>query len=373
METVSRASAVVDLGAVERNCARLAGELAEGVELCAVVKADGYGHGATECVAAALAGGAGRLAVATALEAVEIRDALPDARLLVLGALSAGELELVLGTGAELTVWHQGFLELVAARARALGVRPRIHVKADTGMGRLGERDPEAAIALLDRAAAEPAVELEAFWTHFATADEPGSELFAEQLSRFEALAERARSAHPGILVHAANSAATLAEPAAHFDMVRCGVAVYGLDPFGRSASEQGLSPALSLRSYVADVKRFEAGASAGYGATWQAPEETSVGVVPIGYGDGVRRALGNNGDVLAGGRRHPIVGTISMDNLTVDLGREPVVAPGDPVVVIGPQDDDEITAEQLAAALGTINYEITCGISARVPREYVR
>ena len=168
------------------------------------------------------------------------------------------------------------------------------------------------------------AVELAGFWTHFATADEPESELFGDQLAAFTALADRVRAAHPGILVHAANSAATLAAPDSHFDMVRCGVAIYGLDPFGRSAAEQRLEPALSLHSYVADVKRFGAGASAGYGATWHAAQETFVGVVPIGYGDGVRRALTNNGDVLAAGRRHPIVGTVSMDNLTVDLGPEP-------------------------------------------------
>ena len=173
--------------------------------------------------------------------------------------------------------------------------------------------------------------------------------------------------------MHAANSAATLAAPGAHFDMVRCGVAIYGLDPFGRSAAEQRLEPALSVHSYVADVKRFGAGASAGYGATWHAGEDTFVGVVPIGYGDGVRRALSNNGEVLAAGRRHPIVGTISMDNLTIDLGPDPLVEPGDPVVVLGPQGDDAIAAEELAAAIGTINYEITCGISSRVPREYRR
>ena len=240
-------------------------------------------------------------------------------------------------------------------------------------MGRLGERDPEAVIGLLDRAAGDEAVELAGFWTHFATADEPGSGLLEDQLARFTELAERARAAHPGIVVHAANSAATLAGRRSDFDMVRCGVAIYGLDPFGRSAAERGLAPALALHSYVADVKRFAPGSSAGYGATWHAAEETFVGVVPIGYGDGVRRALGNNGDVLAGGRRYPIVGTVSMDNLTIDLGPEPAVEPGDPVVLIGSQGDEEITAEQLAAALGTINYEVTCGISARVPREYRR
>ena len=194
-----------------------------------------------------------------------------------------------------------------------------------------------------------------------------------EQLERFLAFAPALRERHPELRLHAANSAATLRDPTAHLDMVRCGVAVYGLDPFGEDPGRHGLEPALELRSHVADVKRFDAGDSAGYERTWRASVPTAVGVLPIGYGDGVRRALSNNGEVLAAGRRHPVVGTISMDNLTIDLGPEPAVAPGDPAVLIGSQQDERILCEELARRLGTINYEITCGISARVPREYVR
>jgi alanine racemase len=152
--------------------------------------------------------------------------------------------------------------------------------------------------------------------------------------------------------------------------MVRCGVAIYGLDPFGRDPAEQRLEPALSLSSYVADVKRFEAGASAGYGRTWAADRDTYVGVMPIGYGDGVRRGLSNNAEVLVGGRRYPLVGTVSMDNITIDLGPEPTVAPGDEAVLIGAQGDDRILCEEVARRLETINYEVTCGISQRVRRE---
>jgi len=153
--------------------------------------------------------------------------------------------------------------------------------------------------------------------------------------------------------------------------MARCGIAVYGLDPFGEDPGQHGLRPALELWTYVADVKLFEPGASAGYGRTWHATEPTHIGVLPIGYGDGVRRALSNNAEVLVGGRRYPVVGTISMDNLTIDLGREPDVVPGDPAVLIGAQGGDRILAEDLAGRLETINYEVTCGISARVPREH--
>ena len=298
--------------------------------MCAVVKADGYGHGAVECGRAALAGGATWLAVAAAAEAAALRVALPEARLLVLGALTPAELDLALGAGADIAVWRRGFLELVQARAGALGVRPRVHVKYDTGMGRLGERDPAAVADLVAKVSAVEEVELTGFWTHFATADEPGSEFFAEQLERFTGLADRVRREHPGLIRHAANSAATLSDDAAHFEMVRCGVAVYGLDPFGEDPAARELEPALELRSYVADVKEFEPGDSAGYGRSWRAQRDTRVGVLPIGYGDGVRRALSNNADVLVDGRRHPLVGTVSMDNVTIDLGPRTTVEPGE-------------------------------------------
>ena len=246
----ARATAVVDLGAIERNCARLRGALAADAELCAVVKADGYGHGAVESGRAALAGGATWLAVAAAAEAAELRGALPAARLLVLGALTPAELDLALGAGADIAVWRRGFLELVQARAGALGARPRVHVKYDTGMGRLGERDPDAVTDLVAAAAAAEELELTGFWTHFATADEPGSAFFIEQLERFTELADQLRREHPGLIRHAANSAATLSDATAHFEMVRCGVAVYGLDPFGDDPAAQELER--RLRAHLA-------------------------------------------------------------------------------------------------------------------------
>jgi len=370
--SVARALAVVDLGAVERNCARLA-DAAGDAELCAVVKADGYGHGAVECARAALAGGATRLAVAAAGEAAELRAELADVPILVMGALTPDELEVALDAAAELTVWRSGFLDLVRERARGRGERPRVHVKYDTGMGRLGERDPEAVTELVASAEGSEEVEPAGLWTHFATADESDSGFFEEQLERFLELALPLRERHPGLALHAANSAATLREPAAHLDMVRCGVAVYGLDPFGAEPGRHGLEPALELRSYIADSKRFEPGTSAGYGRTWRAGEPTVVGVLPIGYGDGVRRGLSNNAEVLAAGRRYPLIGTVSMDNLTIDLGPDPAAGPGDAAVLIGSQGGERILCEELARRLGTINYEITCGISPRVPRDYVR
>jgi alanine racemase len=370
---IQRAVAIVDDGAVARNCARLAAGLEGEAVLCAVVKADGYGHGALQCARAALAGGARWLAVAAAQEAVELRSDLPEVPILTMGALTEGELDAALGARSDVAAWRDGFADLIARRGASLGVRPRVHVKYDTGMGRLGERDPDAVLALVDQVAGDDRLELGGIWTHFATADEPDADYLDRQLERFRALVDRVRRDHSGVLVHAANSAATLREPATHFDMVRCGIAIYGLDPFHRDPFGRELEPALELRSYVADVKAFPAGTSAGYGRRWRAPEDTWVGVLPIGYGDGVRRGLTNNAQVLVGGQRYPLVGTVSMDNVTIDLGHGADVEPGTSATLIGPQGEDRILCEDVARRLDTINYEITCGISRRVPRVHVR
>jgi alanine racemase len=356
---VERAVARVSGSAIEANCALLRSKLAGGAQLCAVVKAGGYGHGGVEAARAALAGGASWIAVATADEAAELRAGGIDARLLVMGALTRRDLDTALTADADIAVWTSQLLEAADGRAA------RVHVKLDSGMGRLGTKDPDEARALCDRAAERG--QLAGVWTHFATADEVGDDYFTGQLEKFKQVAEEVKARHPGTLAHAANSAATLRDQASHFDLVRCGVAIYGLDPFQRDPGEQGLQPALSLHSYVAAVKRFEPGESAGYGRTWKAAEPTCVATIPIGYGDGWRRALSNNADVLIRGRRHPLVGTISMDNVTAELGLDTNVEPGDEVVLIGAQGGERILAEEVARRLGTINYEVTCGIGRRV------
>jgi alanine racemase len=365
---MERAVARIDFDSIRANCTRLKTELGD-AELCAVVKADGYGHGADGCASAALAGGASKLAVATAGEAEQIGRRYQHIPLLTMGALTAEEVDIVLSAGSEVAVWREGFRELLADRARAQGRPARVHVKHDSGMGRLGNPDPEEVLALARACDADPSLELAGVWTHFATADEPSSTYFDEQLHRFETVAAAVKAEFPAAIAHAANSAAVFRDRRSHLDMARCGVAIYGLDPFQGDPGERGLAPALSLRSYVADVKRFAPGASAGYGQRWVATEETWVGVIPLGYGDGVRRGLANNAEVLVRGRRHPLVGTVSMDNITIDLGPATEVEPGDEAVLIGAQGEDAIAAEEVAARLDTINYEVTCGISARVPR----
>ena len=363
-----RAEALVDLGAIERNTGRLAAA-APGAQVCAVVKANGYGHGMAAAARAALAGGATWLGVATANEAAGLREAGLDAPLLVLGALSDEELPVALGARADVVAWRTGLIEEVAALGGG-----RVHVKLDSGMGRLGTRDAEEATAVAEEAAATRGVELAGLMTHFATADERGDRFFDEQLDRFRAWALPLRDRHPGAVLHAANSAATLRDPAAHFDLVRPGVAIYGMDPFGEDPALHGLEPALELRSYVAEVKACAAGESVGYGRRFVAERDTVVATVPIGYGDGWRRGLTNDADVLVRARRFPLVGTVSMDNVTLDLGPGGGgVRRGDEALLIGARGGERILAEEIATRLHTINYEVTCGVSARVPRRHHR
>ena len=362
-----RALARVDLAAIERNARRL-NEVSGDAALCAVVKGDGYGHGAVQAAMAAVAGGASWLAVATAGEATDLRVGGYEGPLLVMGALGPEELEMAVLTDCDTVAWSEEFLTGLAARGGG-----RVHIKLDTGMGRLGTRDPAEASRLLDVASSTPGIEPVGLMTHFATADDVTDGFMREQLERFSAWAAPLKGRDPKLLLHAANSAATLRDPATHLDLVRCGIALYGLDPFGENPDDQGLAPALQLESYAAAIKQVRPGESAGYGRRFVATEPTRLATLPIGYGDGVRRGLSNNADVLIGGRRKPLVGTVSMDNVTVDLGAETSALPGDGAVLIGEQGAERILAEELARRLDTINYEITCGLTARVPRWYHR
>lgn len=354
----ARVVARIDAGAITANCERLRTELDGTAALCAVVKADGYGHGAVTSARAALQGGATWLAVATADEAAAFRAEGFDVPVLVMGALTRPELEVALSAGADIVAWTPELLDWIGERGA------RVHVKLDSGMGRLGTRDPAAADAVA-RAAGDRLVGL---MTHFATADDRDDQFIDDQLERFVAWAMPWKAERPDLVLHAANSAATLRDPDTHFDLARCGVAIYGLDPFGADAAAHGLKPALSLHSWVAALKRTEAGESAGYGRRFVARESTWLATVPIGYGDGWRRGLTNNAEVVVRGQRLPVVGTVSMDNITVDAGPDPAIGVGDEVTLLG----CGISAEEVARRLNTINYEVTTALTARVAREVV-
>jgi alanine racemase len=354
-----RAQASVDLVAISGNVAALKAAAPRSA-LCAVVKADAYGHGVVPVARAVLDAGADMLAVATAQEAAALRDGGIASRILVMGALSSDELGIATQAGGEVAVWGEGFLGKLPAGTK-------VHVKFDTGMGRLGTRDPDRARRVAERAAQSGELELVGLMTHFATADEPGDAFFGEQLGRFRDWL----ATTPPAPAHAANSAAVLRDAGSHFDMVRPGIALYGMDPFGRDPAEHGLTPALTLRSRVGAVKAIAVGESAGYGRRFIAAQRAVLATIPIGYGDGYRRGLTNNADVLIGGARYPLGDTFSMDNITVDLGSQTDVHIGDEVILIGRQGDEQIAAEELAERLQTINYEITCGLTARVPRDH--
>jgi alanine racemase len=366
-----RALARVNLAAIERNVRRLRGALPPGTEMCVVVKADAYGHGAVPVARAAQAAGASWLAVASAQEAAELRDAGLEGSLLVMGALSHDELPTALQAGADVVVWTQEFLADVERAAG--GSQVGVHVKLDTGMGRFGTRQLDEALHLAERTASSAGgLRLRGAMTHLATADcDP--EFMAAQLKAFAPFVDAVRARWPEVLVHAANSAAVLTAPESHFDLVRCGLAAYGCDPMGGAPEEHALDPALELVSYVAAVKPAAPGDTVGYGRTFTAQRDTRIATIPIGYADGYVRALSNNSEVLIGGCRYPVVGTISMDNLTVDLGTEGAVRVGDRVVLLGADGSEHQRAEDLARRVGTISWEILCGISERVPRSYHR
>ena len=367
-----RALARVNLAAIERNVAHLIRGLAPGSRLCAVVKAQASGHGAVRTARAALAGGASSLAVATADEAAELRAGGLSVPILILGAVSAEELPVALAAGAELTAWSEQFVDDLAAAA---ATQVRVHVKYDTGLGRLGTREAAEALAVADRVlGADARLELAGAMTHFATADDD-PEFMAAQLDAFIPFAEQLRRRAPALTVHAANSAATVRDTAAHFDMVRAGIAIYGCDPMNQNPDRYGLEPALELSSYVAALKLARPGDSAGYGRRFIADCETWIATLPIGYGDGIRRALSNNCDALIGGRRYPLVGTVSMDNITIDVGSEPGdgVRVGAAATIIGTDGTERQTTEDLANRIETVAHEILCGISVRVPRRYHR
>ena len=363
--------AEVDLDAVAANVAFLVDRCAPAA-VCAVVKADGYGHGATAVARAALVGGATWLAVALVEEGVALRDAGIDAPVLLLSEPPADAMAAVVAARLTPTLYTDVG---VAAAAEAVGTRRApmgVHLKVDTGMHRVGA-DPADLPALAKVVRASPRLRLDGLWTHLAVADEPAQDDFtASQLARFEEVRDAlaADGSVPGVL-HAANSAGALAHPAARYDLVRCGIAVYGHPPRPDGLGPGDLRPALSLRARVSMVRTLDQGERLSYGRRYAVPLPRSVvATVPLGYADGVTRRLGEVGfEVLVGGRRCPVAGTVTMDQLMVDCGPGASVAPGDEVVLLGRQGDHEIRPQEWAERLGTITYEVLCGIGPRVPR----
>jgi alanine racemase len=363
----------VDLDAVRANARRLA-DLAAPARLLAVVKADAYGHGAVPVATAALDAGATWLGVALVEEGTALRAAGLDAPVLVLSEPPPEAADAVVAAGLTPVVYTEPGIEALAkAVADAARDEPLpVHLKVDTGMHRVG-CDPGRARSLVEAVAARPELDLEGICTHCAVADEPDRAETRAQLDEFQRLLDSldGAAARPRV-VHAANSAALLAFPDSRFDLVRVGIALYGVAPGPAVADRVALEPALSLRARVTYVKDLPAGAGVSYGLRYALAAAGRVATVPVGYADGVPRNLGlAGGEALIGGRRHPIAGAVTMDQLMVDAGDAPVEV-GDEVVLLGRQGGEAITAEEWAARLGTIAYEIVTGIGPRVPRRYV-
>jgi alanine racemase len=376
---LSPAWAEIDLGAIRHNAGVLA-QVAAPARLCAVVKAGGYGHGAVEVAHAALDGGATWLAVALVEEGLELRGAGITAPVLLLSQPAPEAMTDVVAASLTPTVYTAAGLDALGAAAVARvgpGRSPiQVHIKVDTGMHRVGA-DPADALALAVAVADDPRLHLEGFWTHFAVSDEVDEAYTSEQLVRFDAaVAALARCRVRPTLLHAANSAGAMWHPASRYDLVRCGIALYGLAPaadgLGRPPVPQ-LQPALALKARVSHVRELPAGERLSYGLRYELRRDSVIATVPLGYADGVTRALSSTGgEVLVGGERRPIAGTVTMDQILVDCGPGSAVAVGDEVVLLGRQGEESITAWEWAVRTGTIAYEVVCGVSGRVPRLHV-
>lgn len=373
--TRRHAQATVDLDAVRGNVEAL--RVRTTAEVLAVVKADGYGHGLLPCARAALAGGATWLGTALVDEALALRAAgLTKPRVLA-WLLGPGERWAdAVRADVDLSVNARWALDEVASAARETGRTARVHLKADTGLGRGGAApgDWPDLVEAARKAEADGTVRVVGLWSHFAYADAPGHPTIARQAEQFAAALRHAEGAglDPEVR-HLANSAATLTAPEHHYDLVRPGLAVYGLSPVPEvgAPADFGLRPAMTLTSSLVLVKRVPEGSGVSYGHIYTTDNETTLGLVPLGYADGVPRDGGNVGPVLAAGRRRTVAGRVCMDQFVLDLGDDPADA-GDEVVLFGPGDGGEPTAQDWADATGTISYEIVSRVGPRVPRVYV-
>ena len=362
----------VDLAAIAQNASTLKAIVGPDVALMAVVKADGYGHGALRVAQTALLNGATWLGVATVSEAQPLRHAGIEAPILVLGYTPAWQARDAVRLGLRVTLFSLDVAQSLSAAARALGRQVAVHIKVDTGMHRLGLPADEV-LDFVEAVAALDGLRVEGLFTHFSVADsaEGWYTTFTQrQLDAFGAVlaALDERGMRPPI-VHAANSAGTLAWPAAHFDMVRPGIALYGLAPSADVALPDGLRPALSWKTQIAQVKRLPPDSYISYGATYRTATEEQIAVIPVGYADGFRRAPQNWGEVLVRGQRAPLVGRVCMDQAMIRVDHIPSVRQGDEVVLIGQQGAARLSAEEVAARLGTISYEVVSEILARVAR----
>jgi alanine racemase len=360
--------AEVDLGCIRRNTLRIKQMLSPGTLLLAVVKANAYGHGEVEAARAVLEGGADWLGVARVEEGVALREAGVRSPILLLAEPPRGALTQAIACELTATLYTEATAHALASLAGAKGLRVKAHMKVDTGMHRYGVpiEDASRFLRLLNSLGS---IEVAGVWTHFAVAEEVTNPFTTMQYSRFTDLLKEL-GPRDGVIRHMCNSAGAITLPSAHLDMVRAGIALWGIHPSPGLAKLVELEPAMSLKSRVGMTKRLAAGEAISYGQKYRMPRDGWVVTIPCGYADGLRRALGNRAEVLIRGKRYRISGTITMDHFLVDVGDDQLEE-GEEVVILGAQGQDRITAQEMADRLGTIPYEVVCGINARVPRIY--
>lgn len=361
----------IDTAAIAHNVATLKSRIPHETLLMAVVKADAYGHGVGEVARSVIAAGADRLGVATVDEAIELREAGFTAPVQLLSEPPIEAVEVLVEHAIIPALTTREFARALSQAAVSAQATARFHLKIDSGMSRIGVRAEEAP-EFVSWLKGVPALDMEGAFTHFATADVPDDEGFDRQLERFQtAIAElRTEGLRPRI-VHAANSAATILHPETHFDMVRPGVALYGMHPSDATYGAIDLAPAMSIKARVSYVKTVAPGEGVSYGLTWHAATPTTVATIPLGYADGVHRVLSNKMIVLIGGQRCRQIGRVCMDQLMAEIPAGAHVSVGDEVVLVGSQGDESISMDELAEQGGTINYELACGFSRRMTRYY--
>lgn len=372
----SRVYAQIDLDAIRANLEQI-GRHTEQTKVLAVVKCDGYGHGSVPIARSIedmdIVGG---YATATAEEALDLRGAGIGKPILILGYTFPYAYEELISRDVRMTVFREDTLAQLETAARRVGKKAFVHVKVDTGMGRVGIRPCEESLDFLRRIVRSDCMELEGIFTHFAKADESDMTYTLEQTDRFNRFVETAEASLGRRIPcrHVSNSAGIVRLPQARLDLVRAGIILYGLCPSQEMAGEtKWLRPALSLHSHLVYVKEVEPGQSISYGGTFTAAKHMRVGTVPVGYGDGYPRSLSQKGSVLIRGSRVPILGRVCMDQFMVDVTALPSVKEGEPVVLLGRDGQEEITAQELGALSGRFNYELMCDLSPRVPRVYIK
>ena len=372
LEDLRWAWAEVDLAAIEHNVATLNALTSPETLFMAVVKAGGYGHGASEVAQAALAAGADRLGVATVDEGIDLRKAGITAPVQILSEPPSSSAPLLVRYGLRPALYSAEFAAALSCAGVAAGSAVPFHLKVNTGMNRIGVDWADVG-AFAESLHVLPGIVLEGVFTHFATADIPGDWDFERQVERFAAAVGelRERGIDPGI-VHAANSPATIMHPGTHLGMVRCGIALYGLHPCDATREMIDLRPAMAIKARVSQVRRVPMGEGVSFGLTWRAASPTTIATLPLGYADGVRRGLSGDMRVLLGGVECRQVGRICMDQLMVEVPRGVEVSAGDEAVLVGSQGGRTLTIDEQAVQLGTINYEIACGYGSRLARRYL-